>query len=70
LRGKPVKIVTVQPTSQDPKETGPNAKLIFASSLLKEFPSKVASTAPDVKGVVIIFDSADGGMLGSTLGDV
>jgi hypothetical protein len=70
LRGKPVKIITVQPTSQDPKETGPNAKLIFASSLLKEFPSKVVSTAPDVKGVVIIFDSADGGMLGSTLGDV
>lgn len=70
LRGKPVRIVTVQPTSQDPKETGPNAKLLFASSLLKEFPAKLAATTPAVDGVVIIFDSADGGMIGSTLLDV
>jgi hypothetical protein len=70
LRGKSVKIVTVQPISQDPKETGPSAKLLFASSLLKDLPAKLAGITPLVDGVVIIFDSADGGMIGSTLLDV
>jgi hypothetical protein len=70
LRGKTVKIFTVQPTSRDPKETGPDAKLNFASSLLKGLPASLAPTAPAVEGVVIIFDSADGGMIGGTLIDV
>jgi hypothetical protein len=70
LRGKSVKIVTVQPISQDPKETGPSAKLLFASSLFKDFPAKLAGVTPPVGGVVIIFDSADGGMISSTLLDV
>jgi hypothetical protein len=68
LRGKPVKIYTVQPTSRDPKETGAGAKIAFASLLLKDFPTKPAATP--VEGVVIVFDSADGGMLGSTLTDI
>jgi hypothetical protein len=70
LRGKPVKIITVQPVSQDPKQIGPVAKLNFASSLLKEMPADLIHTAPTAEGVVIIFDSADGGMIGSTLTDV
>ena len=70
LRGKTVKIFTVQPTSRDSKETGPDAKLNFASSLLKGLPANLAPTAPAVEGVVIIFDSADGGMIGGTLIDV
>ncbi len=70
LRGKAVKIITVQPVSQDLKETGPDAKLVFATSLLKEFPTKVVPPTPAVEGIVIIFDSADGGMISSTLGDV
>lgn len=70
LRGKTVKIFTVQPTSRDPKETGPDAKLNFASSLLKGLPANLAPTAPAVEGVVVIFDSADGGMIGGTLIDV
>jgi hypothetical protein len=69
LRDKTVRIVTVQST-QIPKETGPNAKLAFASSLLKEFSIKVVPATPAVEGVVIIFDSTDGGILGSTLVDV
>jgi hypothetical protein len=70
LRGKPVKIFTVQPTSQDPKETGPGAKLIFASSLLKGLPADLGPQATAIEGVVIIFDSADGGMISSPLLDV
>jgi hypothetical protein len=67
LRGKPVKIYTVQPVSQDPKETGASAKLSFASSLFQKFSAgSVPATLP-VEGVVVIFDSADGGIIGSTL---
>jgi hypothetical protein len=70
LRGKPVKIFTVKPTTQDPKETGPDAKLNFASSLLKGLPARPEANAPAIDGVVIIFDSADGGMISGTLIDV
>ena len=70
LRNRTVRIITVQPTSQVSRETGPNAKLAFSCSLLKDFPVKTVSTTPAVEGVIIIFDSADGGMLGSTLVDV
>jgi hypothetical protein len=67
LRGKPVKIYTVQPASQDPKETGAQAKLSFAASLFRKFSSEPASATTPVEGVVVIFDSADGGIIGSTL---
>ena len=70
LRGKPVKIFTVQPTSQDPKGTTAKAKLLYATSLLKDFTTKPLPTSPAIEGVVIIFDSADGGMIGSTVNDV
>lgn len=67
LRGKSVKIYTVQPVSQDPKETGADAKLSFAASLLRKFSAESESAAPSVAGVAIVFDSADGGIIGSTL---
>ncbi len=70
LRGKSVEIFTVQPVSQNQKETGVRAKLAFAASVLKEFSTKPASTSSTVEGVVIVFDSADGGMIGATLQDV
>jgi hypothetical protein len=70
LRGKSVEIFTVQPVSQNPKETGGRAKLAFASSVLKDFSEKPAPTASAVEGVVIVFDSADGGMIGATLQDL
>jgi hypothetical protein len=67
LRGKPVKIYTVQPVSQDPKETGAQAKLSFAASLFRKFSVGPAPATPSVDGVVVVFDSADGGIIGSTL---
>lgn len=67
LRGKFVKIYTVQPTSQDRKETGAQARLIFASSLLQKFSAGSAIGIPPVEGVVVIFDSADGGIFACTL---
>ena len=70
LRGKSVEIFTIQPVSQSSKETGARAKLAFASSVLKDFSAKPAPAATAVEGVVIVFDSADGGMIGATLQDL
>jgi len=67
LRGKSVKIYTVQSASQDPKETGAAAKLSFASSLFQKFSGESATITTPVEGVVVIFDSADGGIIASTL---
>jgi hypothetical protein len=70
LRDKPVKIYTVQPILQDSKETGSSAKLKFATSLLQRFSADSAGSATEVEGVVVIFDSADGGIIGATLANV
>jgi hypothetical protein len=70
LVGKPVRIYTVQPVSQDLKETKASAKLNFAASLFQRFSADTAVSAPGVEGVVVIFDSADGGIVGATLANV
>lgn len=62
LRGKPVKIYTVQPISQDSKDTKASAKLNFAFSIFQMF----SADAGTVEGAVIIFDSADGGIIAAT----
>ena len=69
LKRKTVKIYTVQPASQDPKETRASTKLRFAASLFKKFSAESAAAAPAVEGIVVIFDSADGGILGCSLLD-
>jgi hypothetical protein len=66
LRGKTVKIYTVQEVSQDAKETNAQAKLTYAGSLFQIFAVDVAPGAAGVEGVVVIFDSADGGIVGAT----
>jgi hypothetical protein len=70
LHGKSVKIYMVQPQSEDAKETGAAAKLNFAASLFQKFSRTSAQTTASVEGVVIIFDSADGGILASTASSV
>ena len=70
LRGKPVKIYTVQPVSQDFKETKASAKLNFAASILQRFSADTAASAAGVEGVVVIFDSADGGIIAATRANV
>jgi hypothetical protein len=70
LRGKTVKIYTVQPVSQNPKESGPSARLNYSLALFEKAIKESASATPGPEGVVVIFDSADGGMVGATLGDI
>jgi len=69
LKGKTVKIYTVQPVSQDPKETDSRAKLKYAGSLMHKYVDETAGAAAG-DGVVVIFDSADGGIAGATLASI
>jgi hypothetical protein len=67
LKGKTVKIYTVQPVSQDPKEADARAKLAFADRLLRKYAAETTASTPALDGIVVIFDAADGGIIGSTL---
>ncbi|HME13675.1 MAG TPA: hypothetical protein VKF79_12470 [Candidatus Acidoferrum sp.] len=67
LKGKRVKIYTVQPASQVAAETDARAKLSFAATLFKKF---TPEDGVAVEGVVVIYDSADGGIIGATLASV
>ena len=66
LRGKSVKIISVQKIKENEQDGGPSAKLQFAKSLLDSTYAELAKS-PDLSGLVLIFDSADGGMIAATL---
>jgi hypothetical protein len=51
-------------------ETRASAKLNFAASVFQRFSADSAVSGSGVEGVVVIFDSADGGIIGATLADV
>ena len=70
LKGKVVKIYTVQPVSQNPKESGPAARLDFTLVLFAKGLKESASVTPSPEGVVVIFDAADGGIAGAPLADI
>ena len=67
LRGKTVKIYTVQPVSSQSKETHAAAKLDFAASLFRRFSGASDGVGDSIEGIVVIFDSADGGIVASRL---
>ena len=67
LLGKTVRIVTVQKASDNATVTSPEAKLAFAKSLFDREYADLISTSSSVVGVVVIFDSEDGGMIAATL---
>jgi hypothetical protein len=69
LRGKTVKIISVQKIREDEKTGGASAKLEFAKSLLDRRYDELAKS-PDVAGLVLIYDSADGGMIAATIGTI
>ena len=67
LRGKSVKIISVQKIQENEKGSGPEAKLEFAKSLMDKNYADLAAKAKDLSGIVMIFDSVDGGMIAATL---
>lgn len=70
LKGKPVKIFTVRPISQDPKESGPAVRLKYSLVLFEQGLKESASVTPAPDGVVVIFDAADGGIASATLDSI
>jgi hypothetical protein len=67
LRGKTVKIVTVEKIDEGGKDSGPQLRLEFAKSVLEKDYAELAQKAQQLDGIVLIFDSADGGMIAATL---
>jgi hypothetical protein len=67
LLGRTVRIVTVQKAVDNAAVTGPQAKLAFARSLFDQEYADLTSTSSSVVGVVVIFDSEDGGMIATTM---
>jgi hypothetical protein len=70
LKGKTVKIYTVQPVSQNARESGPAARLDYTLSLFERGLKESASVTPSPEGVVVIFDAADGGIASAIVADI
>ena len=68
LRGKKVKIVSVQEVQEDVRHGGA-AKLEFAKSVIYKRYEEM-SKSPDLSGLVLIFDAADGGMIAATIATI
>jgi hypothetical protein len=66
LRGRNVKIISVQKIQENEKDSGAQAKLEFTKSLLDQNYAELAAKTQEVAGVVLIFDSVDGGMIAAT----
>lgn len=66
LRGKNVRILTIQKVDENLKTGGPRDKLEFSKYLLDKTFTELTSQKQDLAGVVLIFDSADGGLVAAT----
>jgi hypothetical protein len=67
LKNKNVKIISVQKVDDSAKDAGPTARLEYAKFLFEKGYQEAAQKSKDLAGVVVIFDSADGGMIAATM---
>lgn len=67
LRGKTVKIVSVQKADDKGKDGGAQDKLEYAKYLLEKNYPDLSQKSQELAGVVLIFDAADGGMIAATV---
>lgn len=65
LRGKNVKILSVEKIDENAKDTGPRERLEYAKYLLDKTYAEVQKDQ-SLAGIVVIFDSVDGGMMAAT----
>jgi len=70
LKGKKVRIFTVQVLSQNPKESGPTARLNYCLALFEKGLREGSTSNPALEGVVVIFDAADGGIAAATSANI
>src|SRR5208282_1827082 len=66
LRGKLVKIVSVEKINEGQQDTGPQLRLEFAKAVLDKGYAELAQKPQELSGIVLIFDSSDGGMIAAT----
>lgn len=66
LRSKTVKIISVQKVDESGKDAGPKDRLEYAKFLLQKTYKEIPKNDQQLQGVVVIFDSADGGMIAAT----
>jgi len=67
LKNKNVKIFSVQKIDDNAKDAGPKARIEYTKFLLEKGYKEIAQKPQDLAGVVVIFDSADGGMIAATV---
>jgi hypothetical protein len=67
LQGKTVRVVSVQKASDTAATTGSAAKLAFTKSLFDREYADLAGASTSIVGVVVIFDSEDGGLVAATV---
>jgi hypothetical protein len=67
LRDKRVKILSVEKTNEGEKDAGFRLRLEFAKSVFDKSYADLVQKPQELAGVVLIFDSADGGMMAATL---
>lgn len=63
LRGKSVKIVSAEKINDAEKDAGPQLRLEFAKSVLDKDYAELEQKSQMLSGIVVIFDSVDGGMI-------
>jgi hypothetical protein len=66
LRGKSVRIVSVEKINQTEKDAGAQVRLEFTKSVLDKDFAELAQKPQELAGVVVIFDAVDGGMIAAT----
>lgn len=66
LKGKKVKLFWVAPNSTDNELTSPHAKRDYAKTVLLNAYSALGVGSPEIAGVVVVFDSIDGGQIAAT----
>jgi hypothetical protein len=67
LRGKVVRIVSIQKAAGSNADSGPQAKLSFVKGLFEKEYVELIKSSSTAAGIVLIFDSSDGWMVGATL---
>ena len=67
LRGKTVRIISIQKTANSTADSGSQAKLAFAKELFAKEYDDLTQSLSTASGLVLIFDSADGGMMAVTV---
>jgi hypothetical protein len=66
LRGKNVKVISVQKVDEAARNVGSPERLGYAKFLLEKTYAEIIEKKQEIQGIVLIFDSADGGMIAAT----